>query len=348
VGSVFGFIRTRAADNTAWAALKQVETAADQAKIAADRHEEQTRADRERRITESFAKAVEQLGSDKQIATRLGGIYTLERIAGESEREYWPIMETLTAFVRERASRPSRGAQNIAGEAPDENTTAEPPKAGLPGRPPLRPATDIQAVLTVLGRRDKTAPKQFQEERAAERRLDLVATDLRGAHLSGAHLEGAIFWEAHLEHAILWDAHLEGADLSDAHLRGAQLWRAHLEHAILWDAHLDKDAILDDAHLQSAQLWRAHLEGARFSEAHLEGATFYDAHLEGATFHGAHVQGAGFSRAHLEGADLKFAVGLREYQLKEAFGDDRTTLPEGLLRPAHWPPSAPDEPDNPE
>ena len=83
-----------------WSRRKQ----AKQAETAL-RHEEQTSADRERRITESFAKAVEQLGSDK-LETRLGGIYTLERIARESEREYWPIMETLTAFVREHAPWP--------------------------------------------------------------------------------------------------------------------------------------------------------------------------------------------------------------------------------------------------
>jgi hypothetical protein len=50
----------------AWAALRQ-------AGIAARRHYAQTEADRQRRITESFSKAVEQLGSDR-IEVRLGGI----------------------------------------------------------------------------------------------------------------------------------------------------------------------------------------------------------------------------------------------------------------------------------
>lgn len=43
-----------------------------------------------------MAKAGEQLGSGN-LETRLIGIYTLERISRESEREYWPIMETLTS-----------------------------------------------------------------------------------------------------------------------------------------------------------------------------------------------------------------------------------------------------------
>src|SRR3984885_12962700 len=67
--------------------------------IALMRHFAQTDADRERRVTESFSKAVEQLANDK-IEVRLGGIYTLERISRESPDDYWTIMETLTAFVR--------------------------------------------------------------------------------------------------------------------------------------------------------------------------------------------------------------------------------------------------------
>jgi hypothetical protein len=41
-------------------------------------HEEPTNADRQRRITESFSRAVKQLGSDKP-EVRLGGIHSLER-----------------------------------------------------------------------------------------------------------------------------------------------------------------------------------------------------------------------------------------------------------------------------
>ena len=61
-----------------------------QAEIARLRHEEQTKADLQRRITESFTKAIEHLGSDN-LQVRLGGIYTLERISRESELDYWPV-----------------------------------------------------------------------------------------------------------------------------------------------------------------------------------------------------------------------------------------------------------------
>jgi hypothetical protein len=65
-----GLLTFIAGSVVAWAVLKQArigtrnaEIATRQAEIARLRHEEQTKADLQRRITESFTKAVEQLGS---------------------------------------------------------------------------------------------------------------------------------------------------------------------------------------------------------------------------------------------------------------------------------------------
>jgi len=67
----------------------------------------------EQRGHERFAAAVEQLASDRADGTprteaRLGGIYALERLAADSDHEYWPIMEVLTAYVRENAAGRTR------------------------------------------------------------------------------------------------------------------------------------------------------------------------------------------------------------------------------------------------
>ena len=53
-------------------------------------------------LTERFTKAIEQLG-DNNLDIRLGGIYTLERIAKESEELHGPVMEILTCMVNPRA-----------------------------------------------------------------------------------------------------------------------------------------------------------------------------------------------------------------------------------------------------
>ena len=101
---------------------------------------------------------------------RLGGIYSLERISKESPDDYWTVMESLTAFVRERSRRNeakrtsqdfehrvSRRAYLIwrAAGRPDgraEEFWAEAVKQDEFGEPP---ATDIAAVLTVLKRRSE-------------------------------------------------------------------------------------------------------------------------------------------------------------------------------------------------
>jgi len=60
---------------------------------------------REDQITERFTRAIEQLGNEESMAVRLGGIYALERIAKDSEKDHWIAMEVLTAYVREKAFR---------------------------------------------------------------------------------------------------------------------------------------------------------------------------------------------------------------------------------------------------
>jgi hypothetical protein len=104
----------------AWAALRQAAT-------ASERHQEQTNADRQRRITESFSKAVEQLSNDKAVV-RLGGIYSLERISRESLSDYWIVMETLCAFVREQAPRDE---PDPSSSATVTSTPQEPPTGSL-------------------------------------------------------------------------------------------------------------------------------------------------------------------------------------------------------------------------
>jgi len=64
-----------------------------------------------------------------------------------------------------------------------------------------------------------------------------------------------------------------------------------------------------------------------------KGASLIIAHLEGARLEGAHLEGADLSLTHLDGASLSEAVGLTDEQLTNAFGDDLTVLPEGLVRP---------------
>ena len=180
----------------------------------------------EGQITERFTRAIDQLGSDK-MEIRMGGIYALERIAFDSKKDYWPIIETLTAFVREGARWQGPltvSPESLSREDPDSLKEVN---SDLP-ESEINPSTDIQAALTVLGRRKYRFGHKIEIWR-----LDLRNTDLRGANLSRAHLEGAILRKAHLEGARLEGACLKKAYLEDAHLEGTRLRKAHLEGANL-------------------------------------------------------------------------------------------------------------------
>jgi hypothetical protein len=85
---------------------------------------------REGQITERFTRAIEQLGAthddkSKNLELRLGGIYALERIARESEKDHWSIMEVLTAYVRQPAPWGPEEVQQVEEDAAVEKKSEE-------------------------------------------------------------------------------------------------------------------------------------------------------------------------------------------------------------------------------
>jgi hypothetical protein len=179
-------------------------------------------------ITDRFTKAIEQLGDKDRLMVRLGGIYALERIARDSERDHLAVMEVLTAFLRENP-------------VAHQETLIMPMTSQEQER--LKPPPDIQAILTVLRRRTRwygngeTQPLNLQEVQIQN--ADLTRAHLERANLARAHLEGAKLGEAHLEQAWAINAHLEWANFNTAHLEGAVLALARLERADFTNAHLE-------------------------------------------------------------------------------------------------------------
>src|SRR5712691_2726962 len=177
----------------AWLAFLQF---SQQQQTAQSQIKQQQQAARDLLISNQVSKGFEQLASDK-MAIRLGGIYALEGVMNTSERpeQYrGPVLEMLCAFVREYTIG---------------KTVSE------------KPAIDIQAALTVIGRRK------------GQELPDLAKANIPGANLSGANLSGADLDSAHLSGANLLGANLTGANLS-----GAKLSRVDLTGADLTGANL--------------------------------------------------------------------------------------------------------------
>src|SRR5262249_16735039 len=81
-------------------------------------------------ITDRYNAAIANLGS-RSLQIRLGGIYALQRLMQDSHRDQPTVVAVLCAFVRDQTSA-----------------------AAKPAKPHVRPATDIQAALTVVGTRN--------------------------------------------------------------------------------------------------------------------------------------------------------------------------------------------------
>jgi uncharacterized protein YjbI with pentapeptide repeats len=279
------------------------------------------RLNRAGQITERFTRAVDQLGSSER-DVRLGGIYTLERIAGDSEADHPQVVEVLTAYVREHAPWPQRHpAGTSAAPRPDalgvsieavraleriatgSHSGADPVgTAETPGENEGEPHTDVQAAISVLGRRNTS-----RDKKGAQLRLSDV--DLRGVSMRAGRFEQARLRRANLDGAHLEGAHLEGAKLDDAQLVGADLGSdreldlpsANLDGASLLRANFNR------AKLEGARLRKADLQGTMLGGANLEGAILIDADLRGATLAGAALEGADFSRANLQDANIQDA-----------------------------------------
>jgi Pentapeptide repeats (8 copies) len=160
-------------------------------------------------ISNQVSKGFEQLAGDK-VPMRLGGIYALEGVMNGSQQYHQPVLEALCAFVR-------------------DGTIGNDKAVGT------KPATDIQAALTVLGRRGD-----------GDGWVDLAKANIQGANLRSADLTGADLSGANLRSAGLHRANLTGANLSGADLRYADLSGAHLDGADLTGADLAQ-AQLDQA-----------------------------------------------------------------------------------------------------
>ena len=131
-------------------------------------------------------------GGQPVIQERIHGIQELGKMVQESPRDYWPVMEMLSRYVRQNAS--------VNGDDVEQETSPRP---------------DVQMALNVIATQNHS--------RRGSDRINLSNTDLRAAQLPGAHLEGVDLSSSRLDGVMLVNAHLEQANLTGANLAGADL-----------------------------------------------------------------------------------------------------------------------------
>ena len=198
------------------------------------------------------------------LEVRIGAVYALERIAQDSDRDHVQIMEILCAYIR--ANAPSNQAETCPEHWIVDKTS------GIERRHPtplniianwvksLRPPrSDIQTVLTVIGRRTRHQ------------------ISLEGNHVNGR-------WQGYqldLKNTCLQQADLTNCNFCNANFEGSRLQGANLSKSLI----------------KSANFWLAQLHCARFSTAQLQGAHFGEVPMQMSDLSGAWAHGADFSQA---------------------------------------------------
>lgn len=241
---------------------------------------EKLQLDRDANYTTRYTEAISQLGSD-QLAIRIGGVYALERIAKDSQRDHDVVIQVLAAYIRRDSMK-----RDVNGGAHRWSSVLEWTKTR---------GEDVSAAITVVSNLAKDARIY----------VDLRGVDLREMDLSSMDLR----------HTKLMFADLSGSDLSDADLSGVPLDRAKLHDVRLTRAKLFATSMVgvDATHatfvradLSDANLTSAQLSLSNFSKAILDAATLDSACLERAIFVGSSLKGTSFRHSQGISAEMMF------------------------------------------
>ena len=247
---------------------------------------------------ETYTKAIEQLGATidsgaPHIELRLGGLYSLEKIAQNNKDYHNQIMEVLCAYVRMHAPMPE-----IITSSQEFNERIQTGELEL-NEKDSAPRIDLQAAMTIIGRRKVEHDARFFT-------LNLQSVNLRNFDLLGANLSRANLSDSDLSDSYLYQANLSMAVLLSANLQNAQLGRSNFSNAQLRDVNLTQ-AALSSADFTGANLVRSTLTDADMIDAVLVSANLRDASLIEASLEGANLEGANLNKANLTEASLSTA-----------------------------------------
>lgn len=258
-----------------------------------------------------FDRAVEQLYEDG-LPRQLGAARRLKQIVSESSAFYWPVMETISSYIRYKyAVKKGLAVYRIAGGTSRHRDQL------------------VQELLDMMGRVPRPADSGSQILDLSQVDLlnsDLSHADLRRANLSKSRMAGTCLVEARLNQADLQGCKLEKANLEGATLTGANLHSAELPEAKMFRA----DATA--ANLSMAIMRLAFLQQARLRSAKLVGAFLWGADIDSADLREANLEGAGFENAKMSGVNL-VGADLRGIQGWESIVDIKFTNIFGVRNP---------------
>lgn len=208
------------------------------------------------------------------LEARLGALYSLERLLDESVKDQRAVLETLCAYVRENSALDVIGDED---NAPLFQRGETPPAPTRPG--------DVQAALTIIGRRPESARTRADKEGW---RLDLRNTNLTSYDLSRLNFDRA--------------------DFSNSFLNGTKMRLGHFVNCVF-----------RHVFLCSSKMAGADFSGSTFDTCHLKQAEIDETNFSSATFIASDLREAHVTTLNINGANLEKAFGyFLEYAVKDA------------------------------
>ena len=249
----------------------------------------------ERRITEIYSKAVEQIGSTNA-AVRIGGLYALERVAQGHPIHRQTVTSVICAYLR-MPFEPQKKYLDKEELSADEE---------IRHRELLQ---EDQVRITAQRILHHHLQPKLKDAYWGIVNIDLTYAHLGSVNFTEADLSGADFSYANLELAKFNKANLSGVDFTRANMRLSYLSGADLREAVF---------VLSD--VSAAKLVGADLSNTRIIDSRFERSDFTGAKLIQARFPDVSLIGADLSTAHLAGADLS-----------KSLWDDTTKWPVHLI-----------------
>ena len=242
---------------------------------------------------ETFAKGIDQLGKDESITTRLGGVFTLEQVAINSERYYPVVVNILTSLLKEINQDDERFCSKRLVKPPVFDSQKEYREVSHEFLTVFMALNRLHKLHKVTkhskqkkGGWTKKNHRKISSSLIDMRNLDMNSTFLESADLSRFDLSGSNFSNSFLMSAQFTDSIMENvnfsgsslgssdfegtilefADFSDADLSSANLKFANLSYSILKRANLSDVQTNNLTRLEDADVAEATLKGCNLSQ----------------------------------------------------------------------------------
>lgn len=273
---------------------------------------ENHRLDCNRLDTDTFNTAVKNLGDNSE-NIRLGGIYTLERLAKNNEDFYPQCIELLCAFFRLRDENEKHKLLCKKINFFDEYKEA------------YDKLNDLDEKVTFL--KERGFAEEISDSRDIKYKvptdMDAVLTVLK--KLSNQYKHSQNYMPINLSKTCLYFV-----DFSDCYLYGASFVNCNLV-----------DSYFNNSYLSCASFINSNLTRAYFHDAYLNDVHFNCADLKNADFSFSYIGNARFFECKFENTDIEYsnfgsAKNLTQEMIDSAIGNSETLIPEGLVMPEHW------------